>query len=167
MNFSFLIVLLGLTSVINCQHNVIFEKIGEVTTTRSKWFVTFAIDLNPFQDFINCLKYDLTGAIIMGQTMNIPTTNNVISVHNRWLKSLNNLKQEIRKLSLTHSAISDMFEEYTSLMKRSKRAVLPIVGKVLSFFFGTLSSEDLNPYVEMLMLWHKTNRKSHTFCKRV
>ena len=23
------------------------------------------------------------------------------------------------------------------------------------------------PYEEMLMFWHKTNRKSHTFCKRV
>ena len=68
----------------------------------------------------------------------------MISVHNRWLKSLNNLEQEIRKLNLTHSAISDMFEEHNSLMKRSKRAVLPIVGKVLSFLFGTLSSEDLD-----------------------
>ena len=37
-----------------------------------------------------------------------------------------------------------MFEEHKSLMKRSKRAVLPIVGKVLSFLFGTLSSEDLD-----------------------
>jgi hypothetical protein len=69
MNFSFLIVLLGLASVINCQHNVIFEKIGEVTTTRSKWLVTFVIDLNTYQDFINSLKCDLTGAIIMAQTM--------------------------------------------------------------------------------------------------
>ena len=69
MNFSFFIVLLGLASVINCQHNVIFEKIGKVTTTRSKWLVTFVIDLDPYQDFINSLKCDLTGAIIMAQTM--------------------------------------------------------------------------------------------------
>ena len=63
--------------MINCQHNVIFEKIGEkkkikigeVTTTRSKWLVTFVIDFNPYQDFINSLKCDLTGAIIMAQTM--------------------------------------------------------------------------------------------------
>ena len=145
MNCSFLIVLLGLASVVYCQHNVIFEKIGEVTTTRSKWLVTFVIDLHPYQDFINSLKCDLTGAIIMAQTMKIPIiNNNVISVHNRWLKSLNNLEQEIRKLNLTRSAISDMFEEYKSLMKRSKRAALPIVGKVLSFLFGTLSSEDLD-----------------------
>ena len=139
MNCSFLIVLLGLDSVIHCQHNVIFEKIGEVTTTRSRWLVTFVNDLNPYQDFINSLKCDLTGAIVMTQTMKIPITdNNVISVQNRWLKSLNNLEQEIRKINLTHSTISDMFEEYTPLMKRSKRAILPIVGKVLSFLIGTL-----------------------------
>ena len=119
MNCSFLIVLLGLTSVINCQHNVIFEKIGKVTTTRSKWLVTFVIDLDPYQDFINSFKCDLTGAIIMTQTMKIPIiNNNVISVHNRWLKSLNNLEQDIRKLNVTHSAISYMFEEYKSPMKR-------------------------------------------------
>ena len=139
MNCSFLIVLLGLDSVIHCQHNVIFEKIGEVTTTRSRWLVTFVNDLNPYQDFIYSLKCDLTGAIVMTQTMKIPITdNNVISVQNRWLKSLNNLEQEIRKINLTHSTISDMFEEYTPLMKRSKRAILPIVGKVLSFLIGTL-----------------------------
>ena len=51
--------------MINCQHNVIFEKIGEITTTKSKWLVTFVIDLKLYQEFIYSLKCDLSGAIII------------------------------------------------------------------------------------------------------
>ena len=101
MIFVVLIVLLDLASVINCQLYAIFENIGEVTTTRSRWLVTFVIDLNPYQDFINSLKYDLKGAIIMAQTMKFPITDdNFISVHNRWLKSLRDFRTRYAKNKL-------------------------------------------------------------------
>ena len=41
------------------RENVVFEKTNEVSTTRSNWLITFAIDLNPYQDLLNKLNDSL------------------------------------------------------------------------------------------------------------
>ena len=43
-----ILVLLGLTLATQVRQNVVFRKVSEVTTTRSRWSITFVIDLNPY-----------------------------------------------------------------------------------------------------------------------
>ena len=38
------------------HENVVFEKVKDVSTTRSKWLVAFMIDINPYQDLLNRLN---------------------------------------------------------------------------------------------------------------
>lgn len=41
------------------RQNVIFYKINEITTTKSKWLITFVNDLKPLESFINMLTHDI------------------------------------------------------------------------------------------------------------
>ena len=38
--------------------NVAFQKVNEITTTHSRWLVTFIIDLEPYEHFINKIEDD-------------------------------------------------------------------------------------------------------------
>ena len=40
------------------MQNVAFQKVNEITTTRSRWLVTFIIDLEPYEHFINKIEDD-------------------------------------------------------------------------------------------------------------
>ena len=40
------------------KNNVIFQKVNEITTTRSRWFITFVIDLDPYEKFLSTLRDD-------------------------------------------------------------------------------------------------------------
>ncbi|KAK7480230.1 hypothetical protein BaRGS_00028506, partial [Batillaria attramentaria] len=44
------------------SHNVVFRKVNEVTTTRSRWLVTFIIDLEPYVDAMNRLSANIENA---------------------------------------------------------------------------------------------------------
>ena len=48
-----ILVFLGLTLAAQVRQNVVFRKITEVTTTRSRWSITFVIDLNPYATVIS------------------------------------------------------------------------------------------------------------------
>ena len=151
-----LMIVLVLTSSVNCQQNVIFQKVAEVSTTRSKWTVTFVIDLEPYQIFIKELFQDLYGARILARTMQIDEQSPQNEKH---VTNLNKLEQEIIKMNISHSAVSDMFEEYKSLLSRSKRSVLPVVGKILGFLFGTVSESDLRAISENVNALAKNQQK--------
>ena len=48
----------GLTSSLLIQYNVVFQKINEITTIRSRWLLTFVIDLEPYEQLITKLGQD-------------------------------------------------------------------------------------------------------------
>lgn len=54
------------------------------------------------------------------------------------------LGTEIINLRDSQQEILTTFRDVKSLNQRSKRALLPIVGKAFSFLFGTVSEDDLN-----------------------
>ena len=51
--FLIILVLLGLTLATQVRQNVVLRKISEVTTTRSRWSITFVIDLNPYATVVS------------------------------------------------------------------------------------------------------------------
>ena len=56
----------------------------------------------------------------------------------------NGQKKELDALRVLADELKDIFNEFKIIQKpRSKRSLLPIVGKALSFLFGTVSEDDL------------------------
>ncbi|CAG2257257.1 unnamed protein product [Mytilus edulis] len=63
----FSLVLFGLTSQFIVKENVMFQKIKEISTTRSNWLITFVVDLDPFEMFLNKIEQDLGKAFLATQ----------------------------------------------------------------------------------------------------
>ena len=62
MFHTLLLLTIGLTSSLLIQHNVAFQKVNEISTTRSKWPLTFVIDLEPYEQLITKLDDDFENA---------------------------------------------------------------------------------------------------------
>lgn len=63
----FLTLLFTLSNSAFISENVVFDKVTTITTTRSRWLVTFVIDLKPFELFINKLSIDILKSSSLAQ----------------------------------------------------------------------------------------------------
>ena len=57
---------------------------------------------------------------------------------------MSSLFKEVQHLNETQLSIHNSLLDYRSLQKRNKRSLIPLVGKLLSFAFGTLDQTDLD-----------------------
>ena len=131
------------------RENIIFQKTNEITTTRSRWLVAFVIDLAPYQKLINKLNEHLTEASkdISEEVLRYWQKRKP-DKYLRFENTLRVVKYEVQNLNQTQAFLLSELEDIKSLhftirTKRNKRALLPIVGKALSFLFGTLSESDI------------------------
>ena len=120
-----------------------FHKEGEVAISRSKWLFTFVIDLNPYENFLMRLVVDTKNAAIVAR--------NLVQFYDtpRWQGFLNSficLQKEIQALQDTSGYLIRSFVDVRIIKSRSKRALLPIIGKALHFLFGTLTSADVKRF---------------------
>ena len=60
-----------------------------------------------------------------------------------FIKQFEFLGKEVRELELGHENLNILLREYQILMTRSKRSILPFVGKLSTFLFGTVNEEQL------------------------
>ena len=133
--FNFIFVLANLSTV--THENVIFQKSNEITTTRSQWLVSFVIDLGSYKLFIVRLTNERVNAAALSQ--------HLLLEYKKKGKPLFQTFKNLRAKFTTIKTIQENdFLEYETLKSRHKWSVLPIVGKTLSFLFGTASEEDLN-----------------------
>jgi len=51
------------------NENVVFRKFNDITTTRSKWTVSFVIDIQSYSHFIDIAKTDITNAEIIAKQL--------------------------------------------------------------------------------------------------
>lgn len=132
---------IGLTSGTIMHENVIFQKLNEVTITRSKWLITFVIDLKPYRTFIDRCRSNIDDVGLMArQIINRYHSDKLDGIKSLYVK----LENKITGLNDSVDIITDNFDEYNRLQTRHKRSLLPFVGKALSFLFGTVSSADLD-----------------------
>ncbi|CAG2188365.1 unnamed protein product [Mytilus edulis] len=136
----FVTIFFGLSGSTFIQENVVFHKVNEITTTRSNWLVTFVIDLAPFENFVNQLSKDIAQSFILAQRATLFYSK---PGYEMYFRTLNNLKEEYRWLTGMYETILSGLQEYDKLQHRTKRSVLPFVGRIMSFLFGTVSDEDL------------------------
>jgi hypothetical protein len=122
------------------KDNVVFHKISDVTVTRSKWIVTFVIDLEPYENFIHQIKdrIDEVTRITKQVLANYQDTRKAV-----FFKAFSQLTSEIKSLLETHTILKVNLQDFETLQVRDKRSLLPFIGSAASFLFGLASEEDL------------------------
>ena len=125
------------------SENVVFEKVNEITTTRSRWLVAFVIDTDPYQEILSKITESFQDIKTrLYKTWNeVPKLSNL--AQNRVSNILNMLYAELGNLEISQTFLKEELAEIHS-MHRTERSLLPIVGKALSFLFGTLSEADID-----------------------
>ncbi|CAC5387938.1 unnamed protein product [Mytilus coruscus] len=126
-----------------------FQKIKEISTTRSNWLITFVVDLDPFELFLNKIEQDLNKAL--SATQKVHTISMFYTPEKKHiLATILSLQREVEGLNRTKDYLQSQFNDYKSLYYdetakfRTKRSLFPIIGKALSFLFGTVSDSNLS-----------------------
>ena len=141
MHFPISLLLVSYAFGVIIHENANFHKVNEITTTRARWLVTFVQDWSLFRHFLARVTADIkdvanvTDAII--SRYNVPKQDN-------FLNTLINLREEVDSLDKTLGGILQSFTSYRSLGSRSRRSVVPVIGRIMSFLFGTVSESDLD-----------------------
>ena len=144
MGYTFIIacMLISYTCCFDVHENVIFYKTNEVALNRARWLVTFVHDLRPYEQFISSISKDLdqTNKVMETLILYYRTYNQT-----RYVDTIYSLHEEIAILSDTYGAVKDTFDDYRavrSMNGKSKRSLLPLVGQLMSFMFGTITGSD-------------------------
>ena len=134
------------------RENVVFKQTKDITITRSRWLVAFEIDLTPYQTLIQNLNKHLEDTAISVSTELLNYWQQERKDPGKYLRYENTilsiLNHELENLNQTHIFLLTELQDIKSLHvvkqhERNKRSLIPIVGKALSFLFGTLSESDI------------------------
>lgn len=140
-----LIVLVKTASTLTLlRENVVFEKVNTVTTTHAKWLVAIQINLNPYRDLMNRLNETLTEIevkIINGLKLEADDIASD-SIKNHVNNLLYIILKEVKNLQEARDYAKRELKEIET-MHRSKRALLPIIGKAMNYLFGTLDESSV------------------------
>lgn len=126
--------------MLETHQSVIFHKTNQVSIANSRWLATFTIDLRNFENFITKLTLDLTDIKILANKISEKYST---PSQTHYLVPFQHLEDELRSLATMRQNIVDTYFDYKSVGSRQKRSLLPIVGKLLSLTFGTLTKSDL------------------------
>jgi len=147
------------------SENVVFDKINDITTSRSKWLVSFVSDLKPFERFIERLSHDLVATAALAQQV---VKQYGDSGKENFMNIFTSLRNEFRLLTETHTYLRDTFLDYKRLHNRNKRAAIPIIGKMMNFLFGTLTEEDVSSIKNNIrVLAENQNKISHVLSENL
>ena len=141
MNFLVLFTLLPeLTQTLIVCENVAFHMINEIVHTRSKVLTTFVIDIKPYKNFLTKLSNDLdkarTAAHTIDQFYEAPSKQDFRSV-------IAGFKAEIATLQKDQMNLVESYIDLHAIHTRIQRSLISIIGKSLSFLFGTATEADL------------------------
>ena len=127
------------------SQSTIFKKSTEVVLTRSKWVITLMIDLKPYHGLLERLSSEIEKVRVIGDE--IATDH----YSNRYHSVIYSLRQEIQVLETQWEGMGNYLKGLRLLQPRTKRAVLPIVGKALNVLFGTVTEADLQSIKQKLI----------------
>jgi hypothetical protein len=140
--FQFLIKLISTDMII--RENVIFEKVNEISTTRSQWLVAIQLDFNPYGDLLDHLESEINLAqreIFRAETD--PNTGKLRAVSRETLELLRVMAMEFRNFKTAQEYLTSEFLDIRAMGLRTLRSLLPIIGKGLSALFGVLTEADI------------------------
>ncbi|MCG8033766.1 MAG: envelope fusion protein [Candidatus Thiodiazotropha taylori] len=146
MKLSALLVVCILSSAASFMHeSVFFHKIGQFSMSRSRWLVSFVIDLGVYENFLVRLSQNINNASQLvdevAKRHKMPPTNDYHEVFEGY-------KAEIGVIQEMHNDIVFSFNEYKLLREprvstRAKRGIFNFVGDIMGSLFGVLTSTDI------------------------
>ena len=119
------------------HENAIFHKVNEITTTRARWLVTFVQDQSPFEYFVAHVSADIDDVVNITEAI---IDHNDGPKQDSFHNTLLNLKEEIKHLDKTLAGIILSYTIYKLLGSRTRRSVVPVIGRIISFIFGTIQN---------------------------
>ena len=142
----------GLTLVLMIHESVVFHKANEIALTRAKWLSSFIIDLKSYQNLLNRLSEDLRKARItvhgIEQLYDFPHKQD-------YKRIVKGLKGEIVVLLNKQHTMVENYIELHTIHKEMKRSLILIIGKGLSYLFGTDTGSNfktIHPSVSRLIM---------------
>lgn len=123
------------------HENVLFYKDGEMSLSRSRWMLTFVLDINVYEGFLKELAIDIGNASKLVDLLSKHYEGSQLAGYRSTFKSM---QEELRTLEPMNLEIMNNFIGLKSLGGRSRRGIFNFVGNTMSFLFGTLSEADLN-----------------------
>ena len=120
--------------------------------------MTFVHDLRPYEQFISSISKDLdqTNEVMETLILYYRTYNQT-----RYVDTIHSLHEEIAILNDTFGAVKDAFDDYRtvrSMNGKSKRSLLPVVGQLMSFMFGTITDTEIG-HIERSVIDIAKNQK--------
>ena len=135
-----------LGSALGFMHeSVFFHKIGQFSLSKSRWLVSFVIDLGVYENFLIRLSRNINNASHLVDEVirkyHQPPTND-------YKRVFEGFKGEIGIIQEMHNDIVFSFNEYKLLREprasaRAKRGFFNFVGDIMSSLFGVLTSTDV------------------------
>lgn len=133
------------------RKSVIFEKVKYISLIQGKWTAITTISLKPYCNILDLLQTELeTVKKVLLQSIRNESeillanlTNHTVPLF-RLYQMRERFSVEISNYKLNRKYLEQEIREIRLMQSRRTRAMIPIVGKVLSFLFGTLDETDLD-----------------------
>ena len=120
-----LLLCIGLALGSRVAHNVVFQKMNEVTTTKSRWLVTFVIDLEPPENLLSKLSRDVQNTTGITQKV----VSHYVESQSQFVKNLVKLGSDLRTIMDTYNGILEGFIKYRTLYGRQNDHYFRLLGR--------------------------------------
>ena len=111
-----ILVLLGLTLATQVRQNVVFRKVSEVTTIRSRWSITFVIDLNQYVTVMSTVGENINHLLGVIRTV----VENRAPGSNGLVNDFRGLSNELETLRETYFGVNARLAAYHALHPREE-----------------------------------------------
>ena len=146
-----ILMLFLLTSAGALMHeNVFFHKIGSFSMSRSKWLISFVIDLSTYERFLERLTGDINKVAIMtDKVLNAADTPELSRLRNEYKAILDGMRGEISVIKVVHADIVESFNDYRLLKEtdgqgRHKHKVFGFLGDLMSDVFDIATNAEIS-----------------------
>ena len=146
-----ILMLFLLTSAGALMHeNVFFHKIGGFSMSRSKWLISFVIDLSTYERFLERLTGDINKVAIMtDKVLNAADIPEHSRLRNEYKAVLDGMRGEISVIKGVHADIVESFNDYRLLKEtdgqgRHKRKVFGFIGDLMSDIFDVATNAEIS-----------------------
>ena len=141
-----ILMLFLLTSAGALMHeNVFFHKIGGFSMSRSKWLISFVIDLSTYERFLECLTGDINKVAIMtDKVLNAADTPEHSRLRNEYKAVLDGMRGEISVIKGVQADIVESFNDYRLLKETDRQGRHKHLGDLMSDVFDIATNAEIS-----------------------
>ena len=134
------------TNAFLLRNNVVFKKLSDVHTSKSRWKLTLVEDISDFEVHTTTAMVQVTTLQMSLRFIRAQMSEGTIKP---WIEELDQMIEDYSSLQSEISEVVEMGKELRKLEStpgnfRKKRSLIPLIGRLTSFLFGTVSEGDLN-----------------------